>query len=49
LSHCEHLRAAISLVIAEEDVMPGASSEISRKAFEVAPEAKELFESVTME
>ena len=39
-----YLRAPILLVIAEEDEMPGASSEISRKLYEAAPEPKELFE-----
>jgi pimeloyl-ACP methyl ester carboxylesterase len=39
-----YLKAPILMIIAEEDEMPGASSEISRKVYEVAPEPKELFE-----
>ena len=39
-----YLKAPILMVIAEEDEMPGASSEISRKVYGAAPEPKELFE-----
>lgn len=37
------LKAPILFVIAKDDEMPGASSEIARKVYDAAPEPKELF------
>ncbi len=39
-----HLQAALLLVIAEEDEMEGANSNISRMAWNVAPQPKEIVE-----
>lgn len=39
-----YLKAALQMVIAIEDEMPGANSSIARKVFERAPQPKELIE-----
>jgi pimeloyl-ACP methyl ester carboxylesterase len=39
-----HLQAALLMVIAQEDEMPGARSEIARAVYQAAPEPKELVE-----
>lgn len=39
-----HIQAPILFMIAPEDEMPGANPAVSRRAFEAAPEPKELFE-----
>jgi len=38
------LKAPILMVIAKDDEMPGASSELAREVYKAAPEPKELFE-----
>ena len=37
-----HLKAALQMIVAVEDEMPGANSDIARKVFECAPGPKEL-------
>lgn len=39
-----HLRAALLMLVAQEDEMPGANSRIARMAFDAAPQPKELVE-----
>jgi len=39
-----HIHAALLMVIASEDEMPGANSGVARKVFEAAPQPKELAE-----
>ena len=39
-----HLHGALFMNVAEEDEMPGASSDVSRRVFELAPPPKQLME-----